>query len=111
MASRDGRRDATAWSGLALVRARLGDTDGSREANLKVLELAPGDLDTLRNLAILERDAGNAAEACGYVEEGLASNSQDTGLIQLYDALGCGNAAGAAPAAAPAVTETAPAAP
>lgn len=110
VASRDGRNDATAWSGLALVRARLGDTDGSREANQKVLELAPGDLDTLRNLAILERDAGNPSAACGYVEEGLSSSSEDTGLLQLYNALGCGSGAGA-PAAAPAVTETVPAAP
>ena len=90
IASREGARDATAWSGLALVEARLGDTDAAREANKKVLELAPGDLDTLRNLAILERDAGNIEAACGYVEQGLTYYPNDAGLQQLNEALGCG---------------------
>jgi len=123
--SRDGRGDPTAWSGLALVRAQLGDADGAREANLKVLELAPGDLDTLRNLAILERDAGNIPAACGFATQGLAANPSDSGLQQLAATLGCsmeGDGAGGAGAEGAGsdgtglgdgsgVTETAPAAP
>jgi tetratricopeptide (TPR) repeat protein len=88
--SREGRNDATAWSGLSLVEARLGNTDGAREANKKVLEIAPGDLDTLRNLAILERDAGNPEAGCEYVGQGLTYYPGDAGLQQLNEALGCG---------------------
>lgn len=88
--SREGARNATGWSGLALVLARQGKVDESREANLKVLEIAPGDVDTLRNLAILERDQGDTAAACRWVVQGLATSPEDPGLVQLDAALGCG---------------------
>lgn len=87
--TRTGRRNATGWSGLALVRARRGDLDGAREANEKVLEFAPNDLDTLRNLAILERDAGDLEAACRRVIQGLTLNPEDEGLLQLDGLLGC----------------------
>ncbi len=90
--TREGARDATAWSGLALVSARLGDTDGARVANEKVLEIAPGDRDTLRNLAILERDAGNREAACDWIAQGLTLYPGDPGLQQLntLPELACG---------------------
>ena len=91
--TRTGQRNATGWSGLALVRARQGDLDGAREANEKVLEFAPRDLDTLRNLAILERDAGDAGAACSRVITGLSIDPGDGGMLQLDATLGCGAAA------------------
>lgn len=93
IATRAGQQNATGWSGLALVRARRGDIDGAREANERVLEFAPNDLDTLRNLAILERDAGNAEAACQRVIQGLTVDPGDGGLLQLDELLGCGAAA------------------
>jgi len=90
--SKGGRRSATGWSGLALVQARRGDIEGARESNERVLEIAPNDLDTLRNLAILERDAGELDAACAWVARGLQVHPTDGGLLQLDASLGCGAA-------------------
>jgi len=92
LASREGARNATGWSGYALVLARQAKVDEARSANLKVLDLAPNDVDTLRNLAILERDQGDGAAACQWVAQGLSAHPEDPGLVQLDAALGCGGA-------------------
>ena len=92
--SRDGKNDAVGWSGLAYVLGIQGKTEDAIEANRRVLELAPGDLPTVRNLALLHRDIGQTTIACQYIASGLSIAPQDSGLAQLDVELGCNGAGG-----------------
>jgi tetratricopeptide (TPR) repeat protein len=90
--SRDGKNDPVGWSGLAYVLGLQGKSDEAIATNVRVLELAPGDLPTLRNLALLHRDLGQTERACEYIAIGLSVAPQDSGLAQLQSELGCGGA-------------------
>jgi tetratricopeptide (TPR) repeat protein/O-antigen ligase len=93
VASREGARDALAWSGLAVCLGRLRRFDEAIEANQKVLEIAPGDVSTLRNLVILNRDAGDSAAACGWVAQLAAAQPEDPETAALGNELGCASGA------------------
>lgn len=66
-------RNAQIASFLGVALARQGDLQGAIDANLKVLELRPGDTGAIRNLALLYRDLGNAAESVNYAEQAIAA--------------------------------------
>lgn len=73
---------------LGVVEARQGDLDGAAEANLRVLELLPGNLQALRNLAIIARDQGNLDQALEYTQQAIAASAavspeEQAGLHQL----------------------------
>jgi tetratricopeptide (TPR) repeat protein/O-antigen ligase len=84
-----GQSDALAWSGYALVLGRQGKLAEAREANGHVLELAPDDVATLRNLAILSRDLEDRESGCEYVRRGLELAPDDTTFQGLAADLGC----------------------
>jgi tetratricopeptide (TPR) repeat protein/O-antigen ligase len=112
VATKEGRSDALAWSGLALCLGQLKRYDEAIAANEQVLALAPKDQSTLRNLVILNRDAGRTSEACRWVDEALKANAEDSEMQALGAQLGCSPAAGAVPpnpgAAPPAAAGSAP---
>ena len=62
---------AAAHSALALVLAQAGQRDAAIQENLTVLKLAPNDPSTLRNLALLYRDAGRLNDALTYGRKAL----------------------------------------
>lgn len=73
---------------LGVIEARQGNLDAAAAANRRLLELLPGNLQALRNLAIIARDQGNIDQALTYVEEalaasGAASPEEVAGLHQL----------------------------
>jgi tetratricopeptide (TPR) repeat protein len=105
--SRDGRSDALAWSGLAIVLGKQGKFDEALAANDKVLQLVPNDLDTLRNQVLLARDLGDMTRACAAVRQALEAHPDDEGMLGFEQELGCGGEAPPAGAPTPEAT-TAP---
>jgi tetratricopeptide (TPR) repeat protein len=72
---------------LGVARARQNDLDGAAEANRRVLELAPGNVGALRNLAIIARDQGKPDEALSWLDQALAAAAamgDGATLKQLY---------------------------
>lgn len=72
----DNKNATYAWSRLAYAYSQQGDVPNAIAANLKVLELAPHDYITLRNLAFLYAQAERPEEALAYLERALASAPQ-----------------------------------
>jgi tetratricopeptide (TPR) repeat protein len=60
---------------LGVVEARQGNLDAAATANQRVLEQLPGNLQALRNLAIIARDQDRLDAALDYVEQALAANA------------------------------------
>ena len=60
---------------LGVIEAREGDLNAAAAANQKLLELLPGNLQALRNLAIIARDQGNVEQALAYTQEAIAASS------------------------------------
>jgi tetratricopeptide (TPR) repeat protein len=58
---------------LGVIEARQGNLDAAAAANQRLLELLPGNLQALRNLAIIARDQGNVEQAITYVQEAIAA--------------------------------------
>ncbi len=85
------------YSYLGVALARVNDLTGAADANLKVLDMQPGNLGAMRNLAIIYRDMGDTDKAIEYVERALAivpaddTNDQDILrrlAIEVYTAAG-----------------------
>ncbi|MFO7633103.1 MAG: tetratricopeptide repeat protein, partial [Caldilinea sp.] len=83
-----GRPQVTAQllSYLSVIEARQGNLDAAADANRRLLELLPGNVQALRNLAIIMRDQGDLEQAMAYTREAIAASSsvdELTGLHQL----------------------------
>ena len=65
-----------AWGRLAYAQYQLGDLDGAIATNLALLKVAPGDYETLKNLAVIYRDAGQLENALDYARQALAVASE-----------------------------------
>ncbi len=80
------------WSLLGAARHRLGDLERACEAFATSLDLAPGQPDTLHNLAITLRDLGRPHEAITYCRRALALKADYPAaqrlLAELYHNLG-----------------------
>ena len=63
--------NAQLHSYLGVALAQTNDLTGAVEANVKVLELQPGNVGAIRNLALLERDRGNAEAALQWVDQAI----------------------------------------
>lgn len=73
---------------LGVIEARQGNLAAAAAANQRLLELLPGNLQALRNLAIIARDQGKVEEALTYVQAAIdagaaASPAELAGLHQL----------------------------
>ncbi len=73
-------RSASAHSALALALAQTGQRDAAIQENLEVLKLAPTDISTLRNLALLYRDAGRLNDSLAYARKALERDPKNTAL-------------------------------
>lgn len=62
---------AALYSYLSVAQARTGDLPGAIESGLMVVQMQPGNVGAMRNLALLYRDSGNHAEAAKWLEETL----------------------------------------
>jgi tetratricopeptide (TPR) repeat protein len=58
---------------LSVAQARQGDLSGAKATNQRLLELMPGNIAALRNLAILSRDEGNIDEAMQWLDQAFAA--------------------------------------
>jgi tetratricopeptide (TPR) repeat protein len=63
--------NAQLYSYLGVALAQTNDLTGAVEANVKVLELQPGNIGAIRNLALLERDRGNSQAALQWVDQAI----------------------------------------
>ena len=63
--------NAQLYSYLGVALAKTDDLTGAVEANVKVLELQPGNVGAIRNLALLERDRGNSQAALQWVDQAI----------------------------------------
>ncbi len=61
-------RNPQLYSYLGVAKARSGDLEGAAEANLNVVELQPGNIGAMRNLAIIYRDMGDAEKALEWLQ-------------------------------------------
>ncbi len=61
---------------LSVAQARQGDLAGAIATNQRLLELTPGNVTALRNLAILARDQGNPQEAMQWLNQAFAAAGQ-----------------------------------
>jgi tetratricopeptide (TPR) repeat protein len=59
------------YSYLGVAKARSGDLQGAADANLEVLELQPGNIGAMRNLAIIYRDLGDAETALEWLQRAI----------------------------------------
>jgi len=72
-------------SALAYIFARQGRTDEAISENLAVLDLVPGDYNSLKNLAILYREKGDIEKALSVSEQALAiAPEQDRVALETY---------------------------
>ena len=70
---------------LSVAQARQGDLAGAVATNQRLLELVPGNVAAMRNLAILARDQGKPDEAMQWVNQALAAAGQNgADLKSLY---------------------------
>ncbi len=60
------------YSFLGVAYAKLNNTQGAIDANLKVVEIQPNNVGAMRNLALLYRDQGDTAEALAWIEKATA---------------------------------------
>jgi len=69
--------NAQLYSYLGVALAQTNDLTGAVEANVKVLELQPGNIGAIRNLALLERDRGNSQAALQWIDQAIAMLGAD----------------------------------
>ena len=70
---------------LSVTQARQGDLAGAVATNKRLLELVPGNVAAMRNLAILARDQGKPDEALQWVNQALPAAGQNpSDLKSLY---------------------------
>lgn len=89
-------RNVQVRSYLGVVLARQGDLEGAVQANLEAVEIAPNDLVTLRNLALLYRDLDQPEQAINWATRALDRVGGDTNtemqmrqlLLGLYQTMG-----------------------
>jgi tetratricopeptide (TPR) repeat protein len=76
-----------AWGRLAYAQYQLGDLNAAIATNLELLKVAPGDYETLKNLAVIYRDAGQLENALDYARQALvvAPESAQASLQQFID--------------------------
>lgn len=60
------------YSYMGVAKARSGDMQGAIDANLAVLDIQPGNIGAMRNLAILYRDMGELDQAIEWAEQAVA---------------------------------------
>jgi len=71
---------------LGVIEARQGNLDAAAAANRRLLELLPGNVQALRNLAIIARDQNDLEQAMAYNRQALAvagNPEEQIGLHQL----------------------------
>jgi cytochrome c-type biogenesis protein CcmH len=72
------------WRQIGTLERRRGDHKASRDAFRKLVELDPGDLQSLALLAVEERALGNPAESEALLKRALQANpDQPAALMQL----------------------------
>ena len=79
-------KDVRAHSARGYVLAQLGRIDEAIEANLQALALAPNDISTLQNLALLYQQKGDYEQALLYAQRARALVSEGA-QAQALDAL------------------------
>lgn len=62
---------------LSVAQARTGDLAGAAATNQRMLELMPGNVAALRNLAIIARDQGKPDEAMDWLTQAIAAAGQN----------------------------------
>jgi tetratricopeptide (TPR) repeat protein len=67
---------------LSVVQARQGDLPGAVATNQQMLELQPGNITALRNLAILARDQGDLATAQEWLNQAFVAAGQNAGELK-----------------------------
>jgi tetratricopeptide (TPR) repeat protein len=67
---------------LSVAQARQGDLAGAAASNERLLELMPGNVAALRNLAILARDQGKPEEAMQWLNEAFTAAGQNAGELK-----------------------------
>ncbi len=82
-------RDVRGLSGRAFALAQLGRADEAIAANLEALAVAPGDISTLQNLALLYQQQGQLQQALRYARQArdLAAPEQQPALDALIQQL------------------------
>jgi tetratricopeptide (TPR) repeat protein len=63
---------AQLYSYMGVAKARAGDYQGAIDANLEVLEMQPGNLGAMRNVAVLYRDMGDIDKAIEWAEQAIS---------------------------------------
>ncbi|MBK8051666.1 MAG: O-antigen ligase family protein [Anaerolineales bacterium] len=58
---------------MSVAQARSGDLAGAAATNQRMLELMPGNIGALRNLAIISRDLGKPEDAMNYLNQAIAA--------------------------------------
>ncbi len=79
--ARDGM--AAAAVNLGVQRYRERDIDGARRFFRDALEADPASFEALKNLAVLELEAGNPDEAAGYAQAALKERPEDPAALEL----------------------------
>jgi tetratricopeptide (TPR) repeat protein len=69
---------------LSVTQARQGDLPGAEATNRRLLELVPGNVAALRNLAILARDQGKPDEALDWINQGLVAAAQSPADLKTF---------------------------
>jgi tetratricopeptide (TPR) repeat protein len=67
---------------LSVAQARQGDLPGATATNQRLLELMPGNIAALRNLAILARDQGQPDVAMQWLDQALAAAAGNPGELK-----------------------------
>jgi tetratricopeptide (TPR) repeat protein len=69
---------------LSVAQARQGDLAGATATNERLLELIPGNVAAIRNLAILARDQGQPDVAMQWIEQGIAAAAQSPADLKTF---------------------------
>ena len=72
-ANNNSQATAQLLSYLGVIEARQGNLDAAAAANERLLEIVPGNVAALRNLAIIARDQGDLDKALDLTRQGLAA--------------------------------------
>jgi len=67
---------------LSVIQARNGDLDAAAATNKRMLELMPGNVAALRNLAVIARDQNKPDEALDRLNQAIAAAGQNPGELK-----------------------------